>query len=189
MLTQLQEQKLTHYFNVLDFDKSETLEKKDFTSIGANLGTLWGFTEHSVEYQASMDRCGRMWEDFRLFIDKSPDEKATIEEWLEFADKSIVNGNEEMYEMHINKIAREIVDLFDTDHDGFISLNEYLDLFMAYRIEIKYSAKAFTKIDLNGDDLISKVELLGAIREFFRSDDENARGNWLFGFWDNPMWA
>ncbi|MEQ9305877.1 MAG: EF-hand domain-containing protein [Marinoscillum sp.] len=189
MLTALQSQKLTHYFNVLDYDKSGTLERSDFTSIGANLGTLWGFPTESAEYQASVTRCGRIWEDFSDFIRKSSSGQATLEEWLKFADLNIVNGDELLYEKHINRIAREIIELFDTDQDGYISLNEYLDLFMAYRIEIKYSAKSFTKLDENGDDLISKEELLTGIREFFRSDDEKAPGNWLFGFWDNPLWV
>lgn len=189
MLTDLQQQKLVHYFNVLDYDKSGTLEQKDFLSIGENLSVLWGFPEGSDEYKASLIRCGRIWDDFRKFIDKDQDNAASLDEWLEFADETIVNGDEELYSRHINKVSMEIIDLFDTDGDGYLSLNEYLDLFMAYRIEIRHSAKAFTKLDKNQDDLISRDELLLAIREFFRSDNESAPGNWLFGFWENARWA
>ncbi len=58
---------------------------------------------------------------------------------------------------------------------------------MAYRIEIRYSARAFTKLDLNQDDLISRDELLSGIKEFFRSDDREAAGNWLFGLWETYL--
>ena len=101
----------------------------------------------------------------------------------------IVNGNEELYIQHVSKVAMEIIDLFDADKDGFLSLSEYLNMFMAYRIEIRHSAKAFENLDKNKDDLISRDELLIAIREFFRSDDEQSPGNWLFGFWEHARWV
>ena len=61
MLTPLQKKKLLHYFNVLDFDKSGTLEKADFLNIGENLSILWGFKEGTPEYEASIDRCRGTW--------------------------------------------------------------------------------------------------------------------------------
>jgi len=187
MLTPLQKKKLVHYFNVLDFDKSGTLEKADFLNIGENLSILWGFKEGTPEYETSIDRCRGTWAGFRNFIGKSDESHATIEEWIQFADQVVVNGDEELYEKHVNKVMREIFNLFDLDGDGYISLNEYIDLFMAYRIEIRYSARAFTKLDLNQDDLISRDELLSGIKEFFRSDDREAAGNWLFGFWETYL--
>lgn len=185
MLTPLQKQKLIHYFNVLDFDKSGSLEKEDFIHIGENLAILWGFREGTDEYDICIERSLQTWHDFRKFIGKPDDGHATLEEWLVFADQVIVNGDEALYERHVNKLAREIFDFFDVNKDGYISLNEYIDMFMAYRIEIRFSARAFTRLDLNKDDLISREELLSGIRQFFRSDDEKAAGNWLFGFWES----
>ena len=73
--------------------------------------------------------------------------------------------------------------MFDENNDGYLSLKEYLDIFMSFRLEVRYSAKAFTKLDKNRDDQISREELGDAVREFFRGDDENANENWLFGSW------
>ena len=188
MLTDLQRSKLTHYFNVLDFDNSQTLEKKDFTSIGENLALLWGLDEEGEAYRDIIGQWESTWTDFRHFIGKEEESHATLDEWLEFADQNIVNGSDELYEKHINKIARQIFQYFDVNEDGYISLDEFIDFFMAYRIEMKYSAKSFTKLDLDKDDRISNDELLQAIREFFRSDDEKAKGNWLFGYWGKSHW-
>lgn len=184
MLTPLQKNKLTHYFNILDFDKSGTLEKADFTSIGENLCVLWGFFEGSSSYDQTIAKCEQTWKDFRAFSGLPDEGSATLEEWLKFADERIVNGTIEQYEYHIRRLTKEIINYFDENGDGQLSLNEYVDLFMAYRIEIRYSAKAFTKLDRNHNDYISQEELLVAVDQFFRSNDDNAPGNWLFGFWE-----
>lgn len=188
MLTELQREKLTHYFNVLDFDKNGSLEKKDFTNIGENLCTLWGLREGDADYDRCISQWAQTWTDFRTFMGKSEESTASVDEWLEFADANIVNGSDELYNKHINKIASEVISFFDVNGDGRLSLEEYVDLFMAYRIEMRYSAKAFTKLDRDHNDYISREELLLAIRQFFRSDDENAPGNWLFGFWGAKSW-
>lgn len=184
MLTELQTKKLSHYFRVLDFDGNGLLEKEDFTGIGENLAILWGFRDGSPEFSKIVGQWAESWASFRSFMGRDIDSKATLEEWLHFADLNIVNGTDELYEQHINKLAREVISYFDVNNDGNLSLDEYIDLFMAYRIEISYSAKAFTRLDRNQDDFISGQELLNALRQFFRSDDEKAPGNWLFGFWD-----
>lgn len=185
MLSELQKKKLTHYFSVLDFDGNGLLEKSDFTGIGENLAILWGFRAGTPDYKRVVDQWAKTWVDFRSFMGRDEESKATLEEWLHFADLNIVNGSDELYEKHVNKVAKEVIGYFDVNNDGNLSLDEYIDLFMAYRIEIRYSAKAFTKLDRNHDDYISKEELLNALRQFFRSDNENDAGNWLFGFWDN----
>lgn len=188
MLTEIQEKKLTHYFDILDFDNNKLIEKEDFANIGENLCVLWGYKPGSAQYSEYIAKCENLWINFREFIGQAIDESASLEEWLEFADKGIVNGSDELYEKHVNQFVKDTFDVFDANDDGFISLDEYIDLFMAYRIEIRYSAKSFTKIDLNKDDLISKEELLSAVKEFYRSNDRDAPGNWLFGFWDGASW-
>lgn len=183
-MTDFQTKKLAHYFNILDFDKSGTLERQDYLNIGENLCILWGFKEGSTEYAGCMDLCNASWDQFCEFMGLDPEGHATREEWLSFADQAIVNGSEELYDRHVNGLVRSTLDFFDTNDDGHISLDEYVDLFMAYRIEIRYSAKAFTKLDLDGDDLLDIPELEKAFKQFFRSDNEKDRGNWLFGFWE-----
>lgn len=52
-----------------------------------------------------------------------------------------------------------------------------LNLFMTFRLEVRHSAKAFTRLDLNKDNLISRDEphIIGA-EEFFRSDNTDVNG-------------
>ncbi len=183
MLTQLQEKKLTHYFRLLDFDNNGTIEKEDFMAIAENLCVLWGVKEGSHSHEKYLGLFEKSWNDFRDSVDNKDPDHATLQEWLNFCDKYLVNGSEHFFDEYVLKTAEVIFDTFDANHDGYISLDEYIDFFMAYHIQVRYSAKSYTKLDLNSDDLLSKYELMSALEEFFKSDDENAPGNWMYGFW------
>jgi len=84
-----------------------------------------------------------------------------------------------------NNILRDLRgDLFDDNHDGYISTDEYVDMFVVYGIDIKYSAKSFIKLDINRDDRLSRNELLHAFETFLLSNEPNQPGNWIFGNWE-----
>ena len=52
----------------------------------------------------------------------------------------------------------------------------------AFRIgEQDITEKVFQKLDLNENGTLSKEEILQLTREFFYSDDPDARGNWALG--------
>lgn len=183
MLTEIQKSKLLHYFNVLDYDKNGMLEEDDFLAIGENLSILWGHDYEGEEYRETIETFRQQWIDISGYIGQDL-EMISKEQWLAFADQTIVNGNPSMYEKYINNLTNEILNNFDTDKDGFISMMEFVDFFVGYRIEVRYSAKAFTKLDINKDGQVSREELSLALKDFFTSDDPNATGNWLFGGWE-----
>ncbi|XOV93929.1 MAG: EF-hand domain-containing protein [Bacteroidota bacterium] len=184
MLKEIQKKKLTHYFNILDYNNNGVIQEEDFVAIAENLCVLWGLKEDTEDHQKWISRFKNQWAEFRDYTIGAGGTDATIEDWLKFADEKLVNGDELYYSLFIEKMAEDIFDLFDEDKNGYIELNEFIDFFMAFRIEIRYSAKSFTMLDSNKDDSISKDELITGINAFFRSDDENNPGNWLFGFWE-----
>ncbi len=180
MLSELQTNKLERFFYILDFDRNGIIEESDFVGIAENLCILWGLKEGTPEYARVLSRFSEGWNKFNHFVNNDT-EQANWHHLVEFADQVIINGDNELFNLYVEDFAGEIFDNFDSDKDGYISLEEFIDLFVAYRIEVRYAAKAFTKIDLNHDDLISRGELISAVKEFFRSEDENSPGNWLFG--------
>jgi Ca2+-binding EF-hand superfamily protein len=182
MLTPFQREKVTHFFRVLDQDKNNLLEVDDFTEIGQDLCILWGFKPDTPEHLAIIDRCEHSWRLFEASFE-AYGRCANLEQFLIFAEHMISPQGEEVYHGFIALLISDFFDFFDVNKDGVITINEYVDMFMAYHIAIKYSGKAFTKIDRDADDEITKEELLQALVEFFKSDDKNAPGNWLFGFW------
>lgn len=180
MLTEFQTNKLERFFYILDFDRNGVIEEADFLAIAENLCVLWRLKEDSLEYQKVISQFAEEWKKFNHFVNNDQ-EKANWDHLVDFADKMIINGDSELFNQYVDDFAGEIFDNFDTDKDGYISLDEFIDMFCAYRIEVRFAAKAFRKIDLNHDDLISRGELISAVKEFFRSDDEASPGNWLFG--------
>ncbi|MEM6830339.1 MAG: EF-hand domain-containing protein [Bacteroidota bacterium] len=180
MISELQVRKLKRFFGLLDFNHNGVIEESDFTSIAENLCVLWGLREDTAEYVKIVTRFSETWKRFSFYVNNE-DETASWEYILDLANKYLVKENQEQFSIYVDEFAGEIFDNFDTNNDGHISVDEYLDLFMAYRIEVRYAAKAFRKLDRNDDDEISRAELMKAVKEFFLSTDEAAPGNWLFG--------
>lgn len=187
MISAFQETKLQLFFNIIDYDKNGFIEKKDFENIGENILAILLLDENDEAAQMILQSCVNIWYEVAEYIDINRDEKASFYEWLKYADEKIVNCDPEAYDSYVNVVVEKIFDLFDDDKDNFISVNEYLNLFMTLRLEARYSAKAFTRIDRDRDEHISRKELKTAIEDFFRSNDENARGNWLFGSWEKMV--
>lgn len=185
MLSAFQETKLRLFFNILDHDRNGFVEPADFQSIGENICMMLQIRETDPYHKLIHDACQYVWHDLYRYVDTNKDDKASFYEWLRYADDNIVNCDKRAYDLYLNKVVDHIFMLFDENKDNYISIQEYINLFMTFRLEVRYSAKAFTRIDLNRDDLISKEELYSAVEQFFRSDDPALKGNWLFGSWEH----
>ena len=180
MLTELQINKLEKFFYILDYNRNGVIEKDDFLGIAENLCILRNIKEGEEQYSRIMHKFEEGWNRFNLFVNHN-EGRANWDHWLHFAEEVIVNGDEAIVNKYVEDFTGEIFDTFDADKDGYIDLDEYIELFVGYRIEVRYSAKSFRKLDLNKDNLISRGELIKAVKEYFRSDDQDAPGNWLFG--------
>ena len=185
MLTDVQTKKLTHYFNVLDYNRNQLIQESDFVAVAKNLCMLLGLKEGTEKHKEWVNRFKNQWTEFRGYVIGPTGGSADLEEWLRFADAKLANGDEASYKLFIENLTEDIFDLFDQDKNGFIDQKEFTDFFMAFRIEVRHSAKSFRLLDTNRDDRISKAELMHGIRTFFRSPDGDEPGNWLFGNWEN----
>ncbi|WP_420316188.1 EF-hand domain-containing protein [Ekhidna sp.] len=177
-MTELQKQKLTHFFNVLDHNGNGVLESEDFDQIGEHISDIIGHNENSVERLDLKLRAHRLFVQILKDLEKSEAE-LSLEEWLTFfSNMVLVKPND-----YINQSATYLFSLFDQDMDGHIDEKEYLDMFKAYGLYVSVSKKAFDLLDFNGDGRISGGELVKAFEDFFLSSEVDAPGNWIFGDW------
>ena len=184
MLSEFVKTKLTHFFRLLDQDRNDQLELDDFSDIAERIRFELAYAYDSQENKFIVDRCVKFF--YKLLKDVSHQGKQTIglDEWLVFADNHLVNGrNEEKLEEFSDFMIGFFFDLFDENKDGYISAEEYADLFLIYHIDIKYSAKSFINLDINRDGRLSRNELIYAFETFITADDPKVRGNWIFGNW------
>ena len=181
MLTPFQEKKQRHYFKLLDYDRNNFIERDDFQAIAENLCIIQGIELDTIAYRQIEEASEKLWMDVREYIDSNRDDRCSMEEWLKFADEQIVNCDEVWYNNYINAVVVGLFNLFDANNDGLLSDLEYLDIFVSFRIEVRYAARCFTKLDINNDGYINKEELVKAVSEFLRSDNPDDPGNWLFG--------
>ncbi|MEO9871605.1 EF-hand domain-containing protein [Ekhidna sp.] len=177
-MTDLQKQKLSHFFNVLDYNGNEILEQDDFERVGNTVSTIIGYRENSRERLLLRLKAHGLFIQILKDIDKVEAE-ISLEEWLKFFDDVVLSQPND----YVNQSSTYLFSLFDQDGDGHIDEGEYLDMFKAYGLYMSVAKKAFDLLDINGDGKISGGELVKAFEDFFHSSDADAAGNWIFGDW------
>ena len=183
-MTDIQQTKILHLFNVLDHDGNGILEQEDFELVSDAICDIRELASNSTE------RLNMGIKAHGIFVQVLKDlQKDTAiirkEEWIKFFERQILSRSED----YIANVSSYLFSIFDQDSDGFIDEKEYLDMFKAYGLYTAQAKKAFDLLDLNGDGKLSKQEVVKAFEEFFFAKDEKAPGNWIFGDWRNEITA
>jgi Ca2+-binding EF-hand superfamily protein len=186
MLSEFQRNKLTYFFGLYDLNKNGYLQLEDFTDIAEKLCEKLEYKPGSKHHEFLVRKTVALFHRLLADIDHSDEQKIYVEGWLDFFNKEVVSkGQEESLEEYVELIIGYLFDLFDENHDGYISLNEYKQVFEIYGIDVQYVDKAFDNLDLNKDARLSRYELIRAVETFLTSDDPLERGNWIFGNWND----
>ena len=186
MLSDVQKKKIVHFFELLDSHKNGFLQAEDFSEIAERIRMGLGYEAGGEKHVFLAKKSAKFFHTLLNAISHENKQVISQQEWIDFIDKKIINNDDEEYKEEFEEfIIGFLFDLFDDNHDGYISTDEYVDMFVVYGIDIKYSAKAFLKLDLNKDDKLSRNELLHSFEMFLVSDDANQQGNWIFGNWED----
>ena len=180
MLTDLQKRKLTKFFKVSDADGDGVITTRDPEQVAKNLAELRGLKPGSPEYEGFYSGYVLYQNDFIQAVDLDENGEVTLKEWLAYHEELL--QDEKRFESTALMAASFMFDLMDQNGDGKLTLDEYRSWMRAFRIaEQDITAEVFQKLDLNEDRTLSKEQLLRLIREFYYSDDPEARGNWMLG--------
>mgnify|MGYP006274069733 CR=1 FL=1 len=179
MLSDIQEKKLRHFFDVMDDNDNRVLQPDDFTSVASKISDILGHPKHSTHRLQLQVRSYRLF--IQLLTDIGKEEtNITLDEWLELFDR-ILHGKATFIKSYVYRTASYIFSMFDQNNDRYITKDEYQDMFKVYDIDMKYLDMGFRKLDFNDDGQISKTELISGFSDFFLSSDPEAPGNWIFG--------
>ncbi len=179
MLSDLQTRKLTHRFNVSDADSNGVIERADFERIAERSAALRGWSVDSPAYKTLHANLMGWWSGMQSVADVDQSNQITLQEWLDYHDRLIHDPT--AYQATIGVVIEFDVQVYDLDGDGLLSLGDYTAFCKSLGISAATAAEAFPHLDLNGDGLISRPELLHLVDEFFKSDDPQAAGNWMLG--------
>lgn len=186
-MTELQKVKQVHYFNVLDYNGDGVLEKHDFLDIADRLADMRDYEQGSAYHTAVRQEILRIWTNARALSGKDDKTQITLDDWLAHEEK--VLNSDVLVRSYVQGIAQAIFDILDADNDHRISEDEYLKFFRAFRGDPEEGKVAFQKLDAEEKGFLTRDEFLKVVTEFHTSDDPQARGNWLFGPYQEPSSA
>ncbi|MBZ8181435.1 EF-hand domain-containing protein [Oscillatoria salina] len=178
MLTELQTKKWTHLFNIYDTNKNGVVNKEDYELKVQAVAKLHNLSPGSTGYDEMYAQVMADWNNLQQNVDKNQDGQITLDEWLEHGYTCI--NSENMYET-VKKEADAIFALFDRNGDGVINSEEYTGLMKAWGVSDEGLEIACSKLNLKGDNTLSKDVFKQLLEQFHKSDDPDSPGNYLFG--------
>lgn len=183
MLTEFQKRKLMKLFSMYDAQNLGVLKLSDFEQLAQRLAELRGWKPGTPAYEKNLNQyLFFQWNRIRTTIKQKlqhpKDGSVNLEEW--FAYYNIVL-NDKTYQEELNLLTEAVFYVVDVDETGHLDKSEWADLFRVYNLPVIYVDETFARIDLDGDGVLSKEEVLSMVQVFLNSDEPDQPGNYMFG--------
>jgi Ca2+-binding EF-hand superfamily protein len=173
--------KIERGFDRLDANGSGVLTEDDHVEMGRRVALALGHAEDSPETRRIIDAYTSIWREVHLpFV---PDGGEGIPKDQFVASTRILAEDPEAARASLGRLAETYLRIADIDQDGLIGPSEFLAFqrghFPAFSEDD--AAEAFSRLDADGDGVLSAGEFTNAIVEFWTSPDPEAPGNWWMG--------
>ncbi|MGD8321338.1 MAG: EF-hand domain-containing protein [Gemmatimonadota bacterium] len=179
MLTDLQTTKLTRYFRLYDVDDDGRIARPDFERVLENVRALHGADPDSQTHRGLREGFLSRWHALAASADIDEDGGVDLSEWLAYWDA--VLADEGRYAAEVTSVAEHLFEIFDTDEDGVLGSDEFVNFYAVYGLKSALARQIFLDLDVDGDGRVTRQELVDMAHDFYRSDDPDAPGNRLFG--------
>jgi Ca2+-binding EF-hand superfamily protein len=170
---ELTRRKFAAIFNAIDVNDNGVLDRDDFERIADQYIRHNGWEKDSTQSQDFRQFFLMWWERYKTKADVNDDGVVTLDEFVaaleSFTDDQLAPAEDMIFGR------------LDPDGDGSISAEEYRLFSTIYRLDVEEADEIFARLDLNGDGRITHDELATLWMQYWRSEDEAAPGNWLFG--------
>jgi Ca2+-binding EF-hand superfamily protein len=182
MLSEFQTTKLTYLFVLLDVEKNGVIRDEDFLVLNEKLQEVRDHEDSKKETKnLSLPFIRALLRD----LNKSVFDEINHREFLDFFNGLLSSDDDEMLDEYSQLLLGFIFGYFDENKDGFISKEEYEQLFHVFGMVDDESVEAFGILDRNNDERLSRYELANAIETFLTSDDPENPDNFIFGRFDH----
>jgi Ca2+-binding EF-hand superfamily protein len=179
VLSELQEKKLTRYFQVYDIDDNGRIAASDLERVVENVRVLQGAAEGSFAEQGLRSSIMTFWSALSGSADVDQDGEIDLDEWLAYWQVAL--ESDLRYAEEVEAITGHLFTVSDTDEDGEIGPDEFVNFYGVFGLGANLARSVFVELDVNNDGITSREELLEVGRQFYRSDDPASPGNMLFG--------
>ncbi|XP_041355757.1 sarcoplasmic calcium-binding proteins I, III, and IV-like [Gigantopelta aegis] len=184
-LTDFQKKKILDVFNTLyDTNKDGVIELTDFEEAIKKFCSIHKWPKDGDKYIAAKHTMSTIWDGLRGFADYDEDNKVTKDEWLKMWSSCVgdlsTDGDKGFPDWQKNYMEFMFT-VNDTSGDGFIDKSEYTTLYTAFGIDKATCETTFDRLAQGTNGKISKEDFKTLWKEYFVSNDRNARGNFLFG--------
>lgn len=186
LLTELQQRKILHKFELLDLDDNGLIEYADFQRVVEGLAAAREWNREDPRYQRLLTTNQNLWMALQKHCDADDDGSITPQEWLDYHGQAL-HSSREMdrvipgFANTLDAFTAFIHDLLDADGDGVVTEEDYLELSRAQGLDDVDALRIFDAIDEDRDGNLTLDEVSKLVRQFYLSDDPEAPGNEFFG--------
>lgn len=180
MTSALLTRKLRRGFDALDTNSDGVLEETDFAAAARRYLDKIAAAEEGAGAAAVTDGWTRLWREVIAPMDTDDDRRVTFDEFIAAMTRRL--GDEIGYRTYLEPLVDACLATADRGDKGWLSPHEFDVLYQSmFRLTPARTTAAFEHLDADSDHRLSLAELRRAVAEYWGSEDENARGNWLFG--------
>jgi Ca2+-binding EF-hand superfamily protein len=173
----MQDRNIRFAFNALDTAGSGAITSDDFYAYGRRICDRFGVDVAGEPGQKIMDCYTAWWEQLRT-LDADGDGRVTLEEFA----KPYKNGDQrEFFDQPLARLARVVAEVIDTDDDGFVTEQEYLNLLTLSVSDRQAALAGFQQLDTDGDGRVSVAEFEAGIAAVLLSNDPSTPGTAMLG--------
>lgn len=176
----IQDQNIAAVFAVLDANRDLAITEEDFELIAARVCAQFGIEADSTAGRKVHDGYLAWWRQLRRDFDADGDGQVTLVEFTS-AYKDGKGDPQRYFAEQLGHTVKAVVDMVDSDGDGFLSEAEYVRLMAVATPDRATALAGFHQLDTDGDGRVSVAEFQVAIQQLMLSSDPNAAGTSMLG--------
>jgi Ca2+-binding EF-hand superfamily protein len=176
----IQDQNISAVFAVLDANQDSVISEEDFELIGNRVCAQFGIAADSETGRKVRGSYLAWWQQLRRDFDANGDGQVTLAEFAS-AYKDGKGDPQRYFAEQLGPTVKVVVDMVDSDGDGFLSEAEYLRLLAVATPNREAALAGFRQLDTDGDGRVSVAEFQVGMQQLMLSNDPNAPGTSVLG--------